>query len=65
MVAGNRETLSASLCMRPFYDVHARAIVLEEIEVDGREVREWIAEIANNAHRFEKHFRQNHSGPYI
>src|SRR6187399_365480 len=59
VVARNCETLPTCLRVRTLRDVHARPVMLKKVEVDCREIRVRIAEIAYDADGLKKYFRQH------
>ena len=46
--------------MRPLHHIHARPVVLQEIEIDRGEVAQLMAQIAHARNRFQKHLRHHH-----
>ena len=62
MMAGERVAAAAGVGVGPFDDVDRGTVVLEKIEVDGGEVAEGIAEIADDADGFKEDFGHDDGG---
>lgn len=62
MVACEGVAATAGVGVGAFDDVDSGAVVLEEIEVDGGEIAERVAEVANDADGFEKDFGHDDGG---
>ena len=65
MVAGESVAAAACVGVGAFDDVDSGAVVLEEVEVDGGEIAERVAEVANDANGFEKDFGHDDGGPDV
>ena len=65
MVSGNRISAAARACMRPLHYVHARPVMLQEIEIRGGEPGQRMTEIAHRGHCLQEHFGQQHRRPDI
>src|SRR5688500_304938 len=59
MMTRDRISLAGALFGRTSHDVCQRTVRLYEIEVCGRDVRQWIAEVPHQRHAFQKYFRQH------
>ena len=65
MVAGQRIAVASSLGVGPFDYVYARPVLLEEIQIHGGEVTEFVAEIPDSRDGFQKNLRHDDGGACV
>ena len=60
MVARQRIPVSPRLRMRTLHNVHARTVMLLEIEIDRSEIAQFVPQVPHAGDGFEKDFRHHH-----
>ena len=65
MMPRDRVSGAARRGVRPLHHVHARAVVLQEIEIRGGEAGQRMPQVAHRGYRLQKHLRQHHRRAHI
>ncbi len=65
VMAGDGIAVAAGAGVGPLDDVEFRAVVLQEIEIRGGEIRERISQIADHGNGLQEDFRQQDRGADI